>query len=1047
MEANRGRVPQSRNSATRPNLSRSSFAIVRSASVYITAVAAIVVVANSSPARGQCQPAQDCQSDPRVTTQVCIAVDGSRSISTGDFRLMRQGLAAAIGDPSVMPRDGSVELSVVQFGTLNSQTPRLIGHVLPTVIDAASTAATVSAQLASMAQIGGNTPLHLAIDACSCLMNASCATNSRRVINLVTDGAPTSPSTEQNTVEARNRAIAAGVHEVNAEAVGVTDATFAYLRDQLVWPQPGYEAPPFGSAGFVIRALTFEDFADAIRQKIAQIVATPTPTVTPTFTFTPTRTPTRTLGLTATHTPTLTPVRTVTITPTRTTTPTQTLTRTPTTTRTPTLTRTPTTTRTPTLTRTSTGTRTPPHTPTLTPTTTVTRSSTPTRTRTQAPPTIPTSPPTSTPSPDRPPARIFVPEIVGAPGQTVRLSVRLDSRGNAIAGLEVEINLAGPANFAGSPIVRACVVNPSIGKNATAFAYAPVGCSSGANCTRVQAIVIDLDSRSSVIPDGAELFTCDVTIAPNAVAGGIVGVLLSRAGASNPDGHHQEISTQDGRIRVIVGPDRTATPTPPAPPTVTVIPPATWTHTPSPIPTSTRVTTMPPATPTPSHDDDICAAPGLDVAILIDGSGSVDAQDWLLQKEGFARAIEDASKTPHDGSVCATVITYANSATVRVPFTCISSEASARDLAAAIRAVPRPSGNATGVVPAIDVAANELARNARAGARQVIQLATDGLPNSHQDCDNNVARPVRPCTDAAHCSSLDQEVQRSRDRGIDEFNVIAVEDPHRAQVPLFEQDFVNFYGCNVFPQPNTGGDRPEPGFVATVRDFDEFANVVANQLPAAGGNPRVDLADTSGRPGNTVELRATLNAPCDEVAAAGTEIVFDPTQLDGGCALCRVDASIGRGTFADKDLSCFEDMVDTNGDGQPDSRRLKVVAVTANNVRAIPDGGLLSCHLRIGEGVSPGDVVRVRNAPFGASPQGVDLPIVGRNATVNVTAACACDCNGDSRVSIGEVVQSVGIFLGREPINSCPAADGNFNGMVSIGEVVQCISAFLEGCQ
>lgn len=49
------------------------------------------------------------------TIQICIAIDGSGSIDPGDFATMKQGLASAIEDSTVVPQNGAVELTVTGY--------------------------------------------------------------------------------------------------------------------------------------------------------------------------------------------------------------------------------------------------------------------------------------------------------------------------------------------------------------------------------------------------------------------------------------------------------------------------------------------------------------------------------------------------------------------------------------------------------------------------------------------------------------------------------------------------------------------------------------------------------------------------------------------------------------------------------------------------------------------------------------------------------------------------------------------------------------------
>jgi subtilisin-like proprotein convertase family protein len=200
-------------------------------------------------------------------TALCVAVDGSGSISSSDFNLSKQGLAAAVRDASVLPRGGAVQLTIVQFGV--SGGARV--EVAPALITDDASANVVATQIEAMTQGNGSTPMDAAIDLCSAQMASGCP-GGKQVINIITDGSPDSQSA---TVTARSNAVNAGIDQVNAEAVG-PGANVTFLRDQLVFPQPGYEAPPFaGSNGFVIKVASFQDFASAIRAKFGQIVGPP----------------------------------------------------------------------------------------------------------------------------------------------------------------------------------------------------------------------------------------------------------------------------------------------------------------------------------------------------------------------------------------------------------------------------------------------------------------------------------------------------------------------------------------------------------------------------------------------------------------------------------------------------------------------------------------------------------------------------------------------------------------------------------------------------
>lgn len=84
-------------------------------------------------------------------------------------------------------------------------------------------------------------------------------------------------------------------------------------------------------------------------------------------------------------------------------------------------------------------------------------------------------------------------------------------------------------------------------------------------------------------------------------------------------------------------------------------------------------------------------------------------------------------------------------------------------------------------------------------------------------------------------------------------------------------------------------------------------------------------------------------------------------------------------------------------------------------------------------------------------PQGNQIPIQSKTGYI-ITTTCHGDCNGDGRVTIGEVQRAVDHFLGKplcdpvEPELSCPDADVNGDGIVSIGEVINSIHKMFEGC-
>jgi hypothetical protein len=207
----------------------------------------------------------------QVTTQLCFAIDGSGSInSTGaDFQLEIGGIAAAIEDPMIVRQDGSVEISVVQFpGTL---------EVGPVVIDSAATATATANAIRNISQAGGGTPMEQGINDCANAITTSpaFASSDQQVINVTTDGVPNNQTAAFN---ASNAAMAAGIDQLHAEAVGLADTNFLL---SLVFPQPGELVPSGGmptdprNRGFVLVVDSFADFAVAIETKIIIVITPP----------------------------------------------------------------------------------------------------------------------------------------------------------------------------------------------------------------------------------------------------------------------------------------------------------------------------------------------------------------------------------------------------------------------------------------------------------------------------------------------------------------------------------------------------------------------------------------------------------------------------------------------------------------------------------------------------------------------------------------------------------------------------------------------------
>ncbi len=194
---------------------------------------------------------------------------------------MVNGVADAVDNN--LPHDGSIELAVVQFGDGLLELHDGVNYmarteVLPTVVTAANYM-TISAAIRAMSQDGGSTSMADGVWVAWDDMKDSPNFTPQlfQVINLATDGMPNEPLSDPrytgdpalDVPVARDDAVAEGLDELDSEAL--VPADIDYLKDNVVWPQPGKEAPPF-SPGWVQQVLDAVAFAKAIPHKFEIIV-------------------------------------------------------------------------------------------------------------------------------------------------------------------------------------------------------------------------------------------------------------------------------------------------------------------------------------------------------------------------------------------------------------------------------------------------------------------------------------------------------------------------------------------------------------------------------------------------------------------------------------------------------------------------------------------------------------------------------------------------------------------------------------------------------
>jgi len=220
-----------------------------------------------------------------VRIQACMVIDGSGSISSTEWNLIKQATAQAIN--STVPHDGSVEFTIVQFG-YSSANGYAKTEIPPTVILDANYAS-VANQVLAMPKGGQGTPTaHGLYLGWKELRNSpNFAFQTKQVINLATDAEPGtrnynattdldqsggSPTSKDDVVAVVNNAVSQGLDELDVEGISLSNATRDWFKNWAVYPQPGIIAPPMTKPGWIRPVANVTEFANTIGQKLESIL-------------------------------------------------------------------------------------------------------------------------------------------------------------------------------------------------------------------------------------------------------------------------------------------------------------------------------------------------------------------------------------------------------------------------------------------------------------------------------------------------------------------------------------------------------------------------------------------------------------------------------------------------------------------------------------------------------------------------------------------------------------------------------------------------------
>lgn len=201
----------------------------------------------------------------------------------------------------------------------------------------------------------------------------------------------------------------------------------------------------------------------------------------------------------------------------------------------------------------------------------------------------------------------------------------------------------------------------------------------------------------------------------------------------------------------------------------------------------------------------------IELALLVDVSGSVDNAEYALQRGGYVRAFKDAGIQKQianlTGGIAATYIVWSGEGEqeMKVRWTHITDAASADAFATAISTAARTFNGLTAPGSAINFATPLFANNGFDGLLQVIDVSGDGVENEGAD------------TATARTNALGA--------GIEKINGLAILEPNPnniASIAANNAARVAFYNNSIKGGANS--------FVIVANDFSSFADAVETKI-------------------------------------------------------------------------------------------------------------------------------------------------------------------------------------------------------------------------
>jgi len=201
----------------------------------------------------------------------------------------------------------------------------------------------------------------------------------------------------------------------------------------------------------------------------------------------------------------------------------------------------------------------------------------------------------------------------------------------------------------------------------------------------------------------------------------------------------------------------------------------------------------------------------LELSLLVDVSGSVDASEFTLQKTGYVNAFNNAAlwTAISEGAIGKIAVNFIywsgyTQQQLAVGWTLIDSQAAMNAFAAAIAATTRPFADLTGLGEAVKYATNTFGTSNYDGTRQVIDVSGDG-------CDND---PWMSGVTTAQGRTY------ALANGVDAINGLVIQ----------PGNFCDYPAGKTVLQEYTNDLVTANGFVQVANDFGDFGSAVDQKL-------------------------------------------------------------------------------------------------------------------------------------------------------------------------------------------------------------------------